>query len=510
MISSWLIGRELLRRKAAAARAEDLAAGDGPATAAATDAAAHPDAEAESSAELLQLPVELEADENRGLFRINFGRGGDGDAAGSGDGTAGAAAEGLPEGWAALLEEGEQMVDALGADPEGQLHLEEVREPEAGHAASAGADGSSDDAARPIPQLAIVMLVCGTRGDVQPFIALGRALAAAGHRVRLASHACYRCGGHGRVGWGYLRGVAQRWPPATASAALPTPAHMRAPHLPITYPPTLNDARSDFVTKFGLEFYPLGGDPEARARTCLPLRSLCCRAGPAKGPSFQPSTRSAPPLLFVCLLVYPPPLPALQILSEFIVKNRGVVPKATELPLALRSTEQVRAAAAVAGVVPSRLAEAGAPLDCPRSGCCCLPGQMSLCVPLCSLCIRTATCLQVREVLQSCYSACTAPDPGDSQARAFTAQAIIANPPSYGHIHCAEKLGVPLHMVGGRVGGWVGPGDGSSAAATWGSGARPLPNQLLPAPPTPCNPNASRCSPCPGRPPPSLPARWQR
>lgn len=27
------------------------------------------------------------------------------------------------------------------------------------------------------------------------------------------------------------------------------------------------------------------------------------------------------------------------------------------------------------------------------------------------------------------------------------ALAIIANPPVYGHIHCAEKLGIPLHMV---------------------------------------------------------------
>ena len=28
----------------------------------------------------------------------------------------------------------------------------------------------------------------------------------------------------------------------------------------------------------------------------------------------------------------------------------------------------------------------------------------------------------------------------------FTAQAIIANPPTYGHIHVAEKLGIPCHM----------------------------------------------------------------
>jgi sterol 3beta-glucosyltransferase len=31
--------------------------------------------------------------------------------------------------------------------------------------------------------------------------------------------------------------------------------------------------------------------------------------------------------------------------------------------------------------------------------------------------------------------------------RSFVADAIIANPPSYGHIHCAEKLGIPLHMM---------------------------------------------------------------
>jgi hypothetical protein len=31
--------------------------------------------------------------------------------------------------------------------------------------------------------------------------------------------------------------------------------------------------------------------------------------------------------------------------------------------------------------------------------------------------------------------------------RPFVADAIIANPPSFGHIHCAEKLGIPLHMM---------------------------------------------------------------
>ena len=27
------------------------------------------------------------------------------------------------------------------------------------------------------------------------------------------------------------------------------------------------------------------------------------------------------------------------------------------------------------------------------------------------------------------------------------AEAIIANPPSFAHVHCAQALGVPLHMV---------------------------------------------------------------
>ena len=29
----------------------------------------------------------------------------------------------------------------------------------------------------------------------------------------------------------------------------------------------------------------------------------------------------------------------------------------------------------------------------------------------------------------------------------FIADAIIANPPSFAHIHCAEKLGIPLHLM---------------------------------------------------------------
>ncbi len=37
--------------------------------------------------------------------------------------------------------------------------------------------------------------------------------------------------------------------------------------------------------------------------------------------------------------------------------------------------------------------------------------------------------------------------PGDQTQEPFVADAIIANPPSFAHIHVAEKLGIPLHMM---------------------------------------------------------------
>lgn len=42
-------------------------------------------------------------------------------------------------------------------------------------------------------------------------------------------------------------------------------------------------------------------------------------------------------------------------------------------------------------------------------------------------------------------------DPAASEERKdpipFVADAIIANPPSFAHLHCAEKLGIPLHIM---------------------------------------------------------------
>ncbi|KAE9010404.1 Sterol 3-beta-glucosyltransferase [Phytophthora fragariae] len=57
----------------------------------------------------------------------------------------------------------------------------------------------------------------------------------------------------------------------------------------------------------------------------------------------------------------------------------------------------------------------------------------------------------LEEILQSTWPAVSAPDP-DGEATGvpgplFRAQAIISNPVTYGHIHVAEKLGVPLHIM---------------------------------------------------------------
>uniref|UniRef100_A0A7N0U942 Uncharacterized protein n=2 Tax=Kalanchoe fedtschenkoi TaxID=63787 RepID=A0A7N0U942_KALFE len=75
-------------------------------------------------------------------------------------------------------------------------------------------DETLDDTDLPdIPPLQIVMLIVGTRGDVQPFVAIGKRLQDYGHRVRLATHSNFK----------------------------------------------------EFVLTAGLEFYPLGGDPKVLA-----------------------------------------------------------------------------------------------------------------------------------------------------------------------------------------------------------------------------------------------------
>ncbi len=57
------------------------------------------------------------------------------------------------------------------------------------------------------------------------------------------------------------------------------------------------------------------------------------------------------------------------------------------------------------------------------------------------------------EILQGCWKSCADADEagegeeGAPRVKPFIANAIIANPPSFAHIHCAEKLGIPLHLM---------------------------------------------------------------
>ncbi|XP_015170056.1 sterol 3-beta-glucosyltransferase UGT80B1 isoform X2 [Solanum tuberosum] len=137
-----------------------------------------------------------------------------------------------------------------------------------------------------VPKLKIVVLIVGTRGDVQPFLAMAKRLQAFGHHVRLATHSNFR----------------------------------------------------DFVKSGGIDFYPLGGDP--------------------------------------------------RVLTGYMARNKGLIP----------------------------------------SG----PGEISV------------QRKQLKAIIESLLPACTEPDIETGEP--FRAQAIIANPPAYGHAHVAEALGVPLHI----------------------------------------------------------------
>eukprot|EP01040_Poterioochromonas_malhamensis_P011123 gene11123-12120_t len=144
-----------------------------------------------------------------------------------------------------------------------------------------------------IPKMAILIMAVGTRGDVQPFTELGLRLQADGHRVRLATHECFR----------------------------------------------------SYILEKGLEFYPLAGDP--------------------------------------------------MLLSEFMVKTQGfLIPTSAEL-----------------------IYEA--------------PKFHNMLV----------------DIIYTAWHACVQPDPKDPEQKQFVPDAIISNPVTYAHIHCAEALGVPLHMM---------------------------------------------------------------
>lgn len=63
----------------------------------------------------------------------------------------------------------------------------------------------------------------------------------------------------------------------------------------------------------------------------------------------------------------------------------------------------------------------------------------------------------IADILEGCWKSCADAKEATEESRnetnggikvtPFIAHAIIANPPSFAHIHCAQKLGIPLHMM---------------------------------------------------------------
>jgi sterol 3beta-glucosyltransferase len=51
----------------------------------------------------------------------------------------------------------------------------------------------------------------------------------------------------------------------------------------------------------------------------------------------------------------------------------------------------------------------------------------------------------IKEMIDGCWESCFYPDPLTHEP--FVANAIIANPPSFAHVHCAEALGIPVHIM---------------------------------------------------------------
>ncbi|KAF4556437.1 Sterol 3-beta-glucosyltransferase-like protein 5 [Elsinoe fawcettii] len=183
-------------------------------------------------------------------------------------------------------------------------HIRDVKQSEPPPPPFVAAPGESIDQTPPPPPLNVVIQVVGSRGDVQPFVALGKVLKGYGHRVRLATHPNFKA----------------------------------------------------FVEENGLEFFNIGGDPST--------------------------------------------------LMAFMVKNPSLMP-------GFRSV--------ISGDIKQR---------------------------------RRDVSEYIQGCWRSCYQAGDGMDPNaakdDSKkptTKPFVADCIIANPPSFAHIHCAERLGVPLHIM---------------------------------------------------------------
>lgn len=173
------------------------------------------------------------------------------------------------------------------------------------------------------PKLNIAIHICGSRGDVQPFIPIAKLLQAPphGHRVRICTHPAFK---------DFVVGC----------------------NIALKNTQKLIQCEQE---SNGIEFFSIGGDPEA--------------------------------------------------LMAYMVKNPGLLPNMQSIK---------------AGDIGKRRKEMTEMIH----------GTWR-------------SCIEAGDGMGERIPALNVDAPEDL----FIADAIIANPPSMGHIHCAEKLGIPLHIV---------------------------------------------------------------
>ena len=190
----------------------------------------------------------------------------------------------------------------------------------------------------PLPTLNICIIICGTHGDVIPFIGLAHELQDLGHRVRIATHEAHR----------------------------------------------------KSVKSSNVEYYPLAGDPKQLSQW------MVC--------PFETTTAIATTTTTTATIII-----TIQIITIITTCSRI-------LHSPLFSQNQVQTGGSIWG-------EAINPQLLPK---------------------KTT---MVNDIMRSCWPAVTEPDPHDENATPFLADAVISNPPTMGHIHVCEALGIPLHIM---------------------------------------------------------------
>lgn len=83
----------------------------------------------------------------------------------------------------------------------------------------------------------------------------------------------------------------------------------------------------------------------------------------------------------------------------------------------------------------------------------------------------------IRKIILHTIRACTEPDPDDENAEPFHADVIMSNVMTFGHIHCADALNVPLHFIFPNP--WVATSEYPHSFSGWSFPTRPTPGRGL-------------------------------